>query len=213
MYPTLANCKPVPIQCGPYRYQLWRRAIPNGFSPDKQRGTLNFIMLNPSHSTIDMSDQTVHNCELFAQKWGFQHLVVTNLFAYVTSNPCELKEESKPVGPANDRYLIQAARQADSRIAAWGHDGAYRDRASWMRIKMFLDGLDLKILRLNKDYSVLHPSTRALTRAGKSTDSVAYNQLEEYELSHELRLLLRPRAIIGRLRTACFPSGLRRGNP
>ena len=112
---------------------------------------MNFIILNPSTSTAEESDPTVHNCELLACKWGFANLVVTNLFAYVTSKPDELETIRNPVGPSNNKYLIEAAREADLRVAAWGgRHGLYLDRAFWLRIQMYLERLDLKILRQNK---------------------------------------------------------------
>ena len=111
-------------------------------------------MLNPSTSTAEKSDPTVHNCELFARNWGFTNLVVTNLFARVTGKPNKLETIDDPVGPSNNEHLIQAAHEADLRVAArGGRHERYLDRAIWLRIRMHLEGLDLKILHLNQDYT------------------------------------------------------------
>ena len=185
MHPTLARCKPEPIWSRDrrYRYLLWRRCI-----AAEQQGTVNFIMLNPSTSTREENDPTVHNCEVLARNWGFANLVVTNLFAYVTSDPDELETMGDPVGPSNNEHLIQAAREADLRVAAWGggrHE-RYLDRAIWLRVRMYLEGLELKILRPNKDYTPRHPSPQALGKI----DSLTLDELVPYDVSNDLKCVL-----------------------
>lgn len=158
----LAACLPEPhwSQDRVYRYELRRLCIPNNATV--QRDTVNFILLNPSTADRQCNDPTVANCEQFASQWGYRNLIVTNLFAYVDSDPAKLKKAKDPVGPCNDRYLIAAARKADLRIAAWGEDGLYQDRATWLRVQFFALGLDLKMLCQNKDYSPRHASPQAL---------------------------------------------------
>ena len=149
-------------------------------------------MLNPSTSTADESDPTVRNCEAFACKWGVANLVVTNLFAYVTSRPDELVQNGDPVGPSNNEHLIQAACEANLRVAAWGGGGheRYLDRAIWLRIRMHLEGLDLKILHLNKDFTPCHPGPQAIGRARETIDSLTFDRLRTYDVSDDLKRVL-----------------------
>ena len=38
-----------------------------------------------------------------------------------------------PVGPNNDRHLVNLAHGADVIVAAWGNDGTYRERDRFVR--------------------------------------------------------------------------------
>ena len=191
-YPALGSCNPEPIRSedGRYRFQLSRCNIRS--SAGERRGTVNFILLNPSDSTADRSDPTVHNCELMARQWGFENLVVTNLFAFVTSRPAELKRQDDPIGRNNDDHLIQVGERADLRVAAWGTDGLYRDRAFWLRAEMHLKDLGLKMLRQNRDYSPFHPSPQAFARVEQCVSDFSFSALATYDItSPSLRQLLR----------------------
>jgi hypothetical protein len=56
---------------------------------------------------------------------------MTNLFAYRATNRDVLKSSPFPIGPDNDRWLVEVARGADIVVAAWGVDGVHlqRDKA------------------------------------------------------------------------------------
>ena len=119
MTPSLAQHNPEPIWSPDdqhtYRYRLYRTGIPLEVA---NRGTANFIMLNPSTATAECNDDTVRNCERLARSWGYANLVVTNLFAYRDAKPDHLEDVPEPVGVDNDRHLVEAAREADLRVAA-----------------------------------------------------------------------------------------------
>ncbi len=139
-----------------YRYKLCRMKIP--LKAAQKHGTVNFIMLNPSTATRECNDPTVRNCELLARCWGYENLVVTNLFAYRAANPCKLMKVEDPVGAKNDQYLLEAACEADLRIAAWGTRLClWQDRAIWLRVQLYVEQLELKCLRLNDDHHPTHP--------------------------------------------------------
>ena len=79
-----------------YRYSLWRVWEP-------ALGCCNFLMLNPSTADEMTDDPTVAHCQRRAERWGFGGLVVTNLFAFRTSDPATLhRARGIPVGPGND---------------------------------------------------------------------------------------------------------------
>ena len=64
----------------------------------------------------------------FAREWGFGSIVFTNLFAFRTPYPKELRKADDPVGPRNDSVIVQQAELADKVVLAWGTHGVYRER-------------------------------------------------------------------------------------
>ena len=109
---------------GLYRYRLTR-------TWDESRGRVNFLMLNPSVADADIDDPTIRKCVGFAKSWGFGELVVTNLFAWRSTDPKALKWVVDPVGPFNDWYLVDTARRSERVVCGWGTHGPLfgRDRA------------------------------------------------------------------------------------
>ena len=107
--------------CRKYRYTLWREwSYGNGYAM--------FIGLNPSTADETKDDPTVRRCIDFAQRWGYQALCMTNLFAYRSTNPRGMRYVIDPVGPDNDKYLVEYAEQAGIIIAAWGTYGGFMGR-------------------------------------------------------------------------------------
>lgn len=120
--------------CGRYRYVLARDLGLMG------RGAVLFLMLNPSTADASEDDPTIRRCKGFAQTWGFARLLVGNLYAYRATDPSALGLKrppdpqvshyedrfhwglppSDPVGPENDRHLIELSAQADKVVCAWG---------------------------------------------------------------------------------------------
>lgn len=64
----------------------------------------------------------------FAQAWGFQGLRLANLFAWRARDPVQLRRVCDPVGPENDRWLLQLAEGAELILAAWGNRGQWQGR-------------------------------------------------------------------------------------
>ncbi len=108
-----------------YRYRLSRFWSDAGDSCNH----VTFIMLNPSQANAEEDDPTIRACSQFTQAWGYACFKVVNLFAYRTPHPSMLKQVADPIGPENDRYLIQAATSADQVILAWGNQGRLLNRA------------------------------------------------------------------------------------
>ena len=114
-----------------YRYRLWR-AIPGRCDEDEQRWC-NFLMLNPSIADEEKPDPTMTRCLNFARAWGCTHLVITNLFALVSTDPKRLKLAGDPIGPSNDAYILDAASNAALVVCAWGENGAFLSRGKDVR--------------------------------------------------------------------------------
>lgn len=108
--------------CDTYRYRLWRLW-------DTELPTMNVIGLNPSTADATNDDPTIRRCIGFARAWGYGGLVMTNLFAFRATDPREMKRAADPVGPDNNRHLVDVARAAGMVIAAWGTHGTHVGRA------------------------------------------------------------------------------------
>lgn len=137
---------------GIYRYQLGRRV------GDSSK-TCVFIMLNPSTADMFTDDPTIRRCKGFARDWGCGRLLVVNLFAYRATDPEEMKAADDPVGPINDQYIIETARQADKGflICAWGNHGRYNYRDHDVITMLETDGIQPMCLRITKTGMPNHP--------------------------------------------------------
>jgi hypothetical protein len=96
---------------GLYRYRLDRRWAPGP--------TITWVMLNPSTANSTTDDPTLKRVTNYSRAWGFGALTVANLYAWRATNPRELWQTPDPVGPENDRHLIEAASGVEV-VAAWG---------------------------------------------------------------------------------------------
>ncbi len=105
---------------GDYRYRLDRRLRVKG-----DRAVV-FCMLNPSTADGLSDDPTLRRCIGFANTWGFDRLIVVNLFAFRATQPALLAHLSteEATGPRNDEFVSaavdEAARDDASVICAWG---------------------------------------------------------------------------------------------
>jgi len=104
---------PVIDPTGQYRYTLWRECGPAD-------ARVAFVMLNPSTADATRDDPTIRRVIGFARSWGYGSVEVVNLFAYRAPYPRILRTVPDPIGPQNDRYLVQAVRRAQLVVAAWG---------------------------------------------------------------------------------------------
>jgi hypothetical protein len=107
-----------------YRYTL-HRDIPDSLPSGK---LVMFIGLNPSTADEFQDDPTIRRCINFGRDWGYSRFVMTNLFAYRATNPDYMVQADDPIGPDNDKHLIETALFADLIVAAWGAWGSFRNR-------------------------------------------------------------------------------------
>lgn len=139
-----------------YRYQLhrsWRH-------PDEARTVCTFIGLNPSTADASEDDPTIRRCVRFADDWGCTDLYMVNLFAFRSTDPQNLLSMRDPVGPENDRYLIEACLQSNIIVAAWGAHKMARKRDAEVRSLMVGGRRMASLLRClgtTKDGSPKHP--------------------------------------------------------
>ena len=110
-------------------------------------------MLNPSTADETTDDPTIRRCIGFARAWGFGSLAVGNLFAFRATKPGDLRTCVKPIGAANDDWLVRLNQESALTVAAWGNHGDYLDRSHSVRTILS----DLHVLRLTKHGEPQHP--------------------------------------------------------
>lgn len=111
--------------CERYRYQLtrcWNPTLPN----------LVFIMLNPSTADASVDDATIRRCMGFSRDSGFGGIRVLNLYAFRATSPSDMRAAVDPVGPNNNRVILEALNKTqtgDMVICAWGANARNDRRA------------------------------------------------------------------------------------
>ena len=131
-----------------YRYVLSRI-----WDDDKPK--VLFLCLNPSTADENTDDRTVTRCINFAKTWGYGGLLIGNLFALRSTDSSKLYSEEDPVGPENDQYLQELAKQASLIIAAWGDNGSYMGRST--KVKAMFSNKGLKCFKINLSKEPKHP--------------------------------------------------------
>ena len=109
-------------------YRLWLRRGWSGGS-----GTLIFIGLNPSAADGRHDDPTLRRLIGFGRGWGYNELVVLNLFARISASPAVLRRVKDPIGVSNDLELKgwcgRWARQSSTDLwCGWGGSGSFQGR-------------------------------------------------------------------------------------
>ncbi|WP_298851855.1 DUF1643 domain-containing protein [uncultured Ruegeria sp.] len=143
--------------CEMYRYSLTRI-----WDPEGKRAL--FVMLNPSTATEVQNDPTVERCERRARALGFGAFQVTNIFAWRDTDPHKMRAATDPVGPENDRAILDGVQWADQIIAAWGTHGAHLERGPAVETLLRETGQPLFHLGLTKDGHPKHPLYIAYTQ-------------------------------------------------
>jgi hypothetical protein len=84
-------------------------------------------------------------------------MIVVNLFAYVSTDPKGLMQHSNPIGPENDAYIIQAAKESDLFICAWGDVGARFKRPGQVLAVLREHNIKLHCFGVNASGHPVHP--------------------------------------------------------
>lgn len=146
--------------CGLYRYRLDR---PLGVGP-----TIAFGLHNPSTADGERDDPTSRRGIGYAKSWGAGLLVYVNPWAGRATKPDDLWKMADPVGPMNDFYIGQVAREVTTSggffVFAWGAVApprrlrhAVSDRLHAFERIVRSNGCDVRALGLTKDGQPRHP--------------------------------------------------------
>lgn len=138
-----------------YRYSLTR------ILRETPQRRLMFLMLNPSTATADKDDPTIRRCIGYAKRWGFNQLMIGNVFAYRSTDPKALAPAAQRgvdiIGPENDFQILEMAGFADMIIAAWGQHGGLLWRSESVSKLMRDNHLRMHCLKVTKYGEPCHP--------------------------------------------------------
>lgn len=117
-----------------YRYLLWRvwnKLQYTGYPVNENNppAVVQFIGLNPSTADSLKNDNTVTRCINYAKAWGYDGMIMTNIFSYRATDPKDMKTVDDPIGPSNDYWLLEAHNHSKLTILCWGNHGSYRGRS------------------------------------------------------------------------------------
>lgn len=89
------------------------------------KGTLGWVMLNPSTADFEIDDPTIRRCIGFAKRWGFSGIHVCNLFTRRATKPKELhglkpSELNHEIADDRIRDLVGRCSRV---VVAWGANG------------------------------------------------------------------------------------------
>lgn len=141
-------------ECRKFRYSLWRRWHLLLDAPDTS-GLCCFIGLNPSTADETEDDPTIRRCIGFAKDWGYNGLVMLNIFAYRATDPKEMKAFPAPVGPLNNLAICEVTQSVGKTIIAWGCHGDHLDRD--LDVRKLLSDRKFMCLGITKDGQPKHP--------------------------------------------------------
>lgn len=106
-------------------------------------------MLNPSKADMVKSDHTVISLTNYFVDQGYGQLIIPNLFAYMATNPSDLKYRDAAFEKQNDTYIVDACEKSDIVLVGWGSDESkYKTRKKevhtllkpyWGKLKCFID--------------------------------------------------------------------------
>jgi hypothetical protein len=136
--------------CRRWRYLLWRQW-------DPARPVANFLMLNPSTADEVKLDPSCTRARLYAERWGYGALIVTNIFGWRATDPDDMKAARDPVGRGNDRAIVQAAHESAIVVCAWGNHGAHLGRSEKVVRLLRQARVPLHALRMNGAGEPAHP--------------------------------------------------------
>jgi len=136
--------------CQTYRYRLTRT-----WGTGTKRAT--FLMLNPSTADAKDLDPTLTRCLNFAIKWGCDAMWVVNLFALRSTDPQKLYKHFDPVGPRNDKFILDAAIGSTHLVAGWGTHGKFTRRDERVMEMLRDANIDMECLGMTKEGHPRHP--------------------------------------------------------
>ena len=106
-------------------------------------------MLNPSTADEFKLDPSCTRARVYAERWGFGAVLITNIFGWRATDPDEMKAVRDPVGRGNDRAILRAARESALVVCAWGNHGEHQKRGAQVLELLKVNSVPLSYLRKN----------------------------------------------------------------
>lgn len=136
-----------------YRYKLriqWDESLP----------LVQFIGLNPSTADEVRDDNTVRKCKRFARNWGMGGIIMSNIFAFRSTDPIPMKRHQCPIGETKlrtDYNLLADSHACELSVAAWGNHGIHLGRGAQVASLYAEHKRPLKCFRITKVGQPEHP--------------------------------------------------------
>ena len=150
--------------CRKYRYTLWRIW-------DDTKPFVMFIGLNPSTANETKLDNTIRSVSRISKFNNYGGFYMVNCWAYVATDPCDLKHDPMFDEWNNNKLSITAGKCKDV-VFAWGNFNIVKDNGRDAELKVMFP--NAKAIGFNKNGSPKHP----LFQKGESF-LVEYNQLNQ----------------------------------
>ena len=137
--------------CKKYRYKL---TIQNNNSSGSE--TVCVIMQNPSVANKEVADKSVQFLEKLIFTKGYSEfrnvktIIIVNQFALIQTN--DFKGLELDIGENNDGHILEAIRESDIVLIAWGRGNSYSERKKAIN-NMLAEHSDKTLLETKK-----HPS-------------------------------------------------------
>jgi hypothetical protein len=136
--------------CGLYRHWLSR-------TWDANRPYVNFLLLNPSKATAELTDNTMERCNCYAFDWGYGGQWTTNAFDFRATYPTDMKAHPKPASDDCDRWIVEVAKKAAIVVCGWGTDGEFLGRGAHVISLLRENGITPHCLKKTKSGLPNHP--------------------------------------------------------
>lgn len=137
-------------ECGKYRYYLLREW-------DADKPFAQVIGLNPSVADASDDDATISALRRLLEPLGYGGFYMTNLFAWISTNPDDLQSQPNPVGD-NDIWLGAVRTLCQDVIFAWG---SFK-QAEWRIKKVAPRFPDAYVFGMTPHRKPLHPLAAAV---------------------------------------------------
>jgi hypothetical protein len=137
-------------KCQKYRYQLkevW----------DPKRPLVLWLLMNPSVACIEYSDPTLRRTGMFSRAWGYGGQLVGNILAYRSTDKMGLLKVDNPIGPKNNKMILDMAKEAKMVVLAYGQPPKkFKNRGKEV-VELLKDHSDICYLKLSQNGTPIHP--------------------------------------------------------
>ncbi len=141
-------------ECGKYRYSLDRDVAETG-------AVFAYFGVNCSTADASIDDQTVIKWIGFTKRNGGRRFIVGNPFAFRSTDVKNLATCPDPVGPDNQRHILEIIAAADVIVPCWGSRAKVpeklRPHFDALKMLIFASGKPVKIFGLTKSGDPKHP--------------------------------------------------------
>lgn len=105
-----------------YRYMLTRR-----WTTQANPKLCMFIMLNPSTTDGYTDDATIRRCVGFGKTWGYDGIVIFNVYGFIATDPKDLPKDDSRYGEDNYMLIEEMCKHSEVIVLAYGNNARKDD--------------------------------------------------------------------------------------